>query len=589
MRHEKGTGMKFILHQQDITIGDLDRAYELITEQKSLKDSVIHLWPEMFLGGYPLQDIVLDKSFIKAYQNTLEKIHEHFLQATESNQYHFFGGIDYKLTDNGLPAKIYNSVYLATPGEGIKNIYHKRLLPNYDIFDEQKYFSPGKNNCFVQIENKNFAIIICEDMWHSTTHSIDPIEQIKNEMQQNNIQVDGVINLSASPYSLGKRESRIKRAKYISHQLDASFFYVNSLGLHDEILFDGRSFFYDGNSVTESSLFMPQDLEVNLKEYVPKNSLPQPSDSKNTWENLFSPRIDKDQKKLMPLGEEDFEEIISAQMFAIKSYLEKVNIKKITIALSGGVDSALVLALAYLSNRRYNFGSIEAIYMPSKFSALESYELSKTMCDFLGVRFYNYPIKFLHQNLKIGFNENFNQELLGLADENIQSRLRGNILFARSNQQNSIVLNTSNKSELAVGYSTIYGDSVGALSVLGDLFKSEVYQLSEFLNKKCESLLGGNIIPKGIITRPPSAELRDDQKDEDSLPPYERLDFFLEGLLSHQVTAMDLENYGFDPEEITNTVNLLKRSEYKRFQFCPIVKLKNKSFGFGRRVPILKK
>ena len=593
MRHEKGIYMKFVLHQQDITIGDLERACELLTSSNHPEsynnETHLHLWPEMFLGGYPLQDIVLDKSFITKYQNSLEQLDTHFLNTDNKNQVHLFGGIKYELTEDNIPVKIYNSIYLGMPGKGISCVYHKRLLPNYDIFDEQKYFTPGERNCFIDIDDKKFALIICEDMWHSTTHSLDPIESIKQEMQKNSISIDGIINLSASPYSLDKKESRHKRAKEISHSLNACFFYVNSLGLQDEILFDGRSFFYNGETFSESSLFMPQDLEVELSPFKQSEKTVIAGDQKNTWEDLFAPRINLEKKALTSLSDNDFEEIISAQIFAIKSYLEKVGIKKITLALSGGIDSALVLALAYLSNRRYNFGKIEAIYMPSQFSALESYELSKQMCDFLGIRFYNYPIKFLHQNLRLGFNENFGEPLTGLADENIQSRLRGNILFARSNQENSIVLNTSNKSELAVGYSTIYGDSVGALSVLGDLFKSEVYQLAEFLNNKCQQLLGGDIIPKGIITRPPSAELRDDQKDEDSLPPYERLDFYLESLLSHQVTPDDLKSLGFDPEEITKTVNLLKRSEYKRFQFCPIVKLKNKSFGFGRRMPILKK
>ena len=338
-----------------------------------------------------------------------------------------------------------------------------------------------------------------------------------------------------------------------------------------------------------ASAFTEQSLKINTSKIQNFSSKATEFKTKNTWEDLFSPRINIETKTLTPLSSNEMEELVSAKIYAIFSYLKKVGMNKVTIALSGGIDSAMVLALAHLANLKYRFGEVEAIYMPGQFSAPESYDLSKTMCENLGIKFFNFPIKFIHKNLRHSFDENIRQPLEGLADENIQSRLRGTILYARSNQENSLVLNTSNKSEISVGYSTLYGDSVGAISVLGDLYKSEIFSIAKFLNKKCHKITDGEIIPSGIITRPPSAELRENQKDEDSLPPYERLDFYLEGLLSHQITAEELERLLPFKEEITKTVHLLKRSEYKRFQFCPVIKLKNKSFGFGRRVPILKK
>ena len=578
--------MKIILHQQDITIGDLTTPRNILKGLSKENSSVetIHLFPEIFLGGYPLQDLVLDKGFIASYQETLLELDQSFKSAKESNQAFIFGGLSYELNEKGLPVKIFNTAYLAEPSKGIKDIYHKKLLPNYDIFDEQKYFTPGTKNSFLEIFGKTFAIIICEDMWHSTQHQVDPVSEIHQQILSDNISLDGIFNISASPFAIEKQEKRKIRVKEISQLLGAPFYYANSLGLQDEILFDGRSLSYNGKDFNEAGLFFPETLEVNHEYFgdpkLAKNSLTE----KNTWEDLFSPRICRESKKLLPLSNSSMEEVISAQLLGISSYAKKTGLTKITIALSGGIDSALVLALAWMANKQYALGGVEAIYMPGQYSSSLSYDLSKKMCEQLKIPFFNFPIKFLHQNLRHSFRENIHQELEGLADENIQSRMRGSILYARSNQQNSLVLNTSNKSELAVGYSTLYGDSVGAISPLGDLFKSEVFQISNFINQSLKT----NIIPKEIIERPPTAELRENQKDEDSLPPYERLDFYLEALLSHQVTRDELFQLGFDQEEITRTFQLLKNSEYKRFQFCPIIKVKNKSFGFGRRMPILK-
>jgi NAD+ synthase (glutamine-hydrolysing) len=226
---------------------------------------------------------------------------------------------------------------------------------------------------------------------------------------------------------------------------------------------------------------------------------------------------------------------------------------------------------------------IECIYMPSEFSRDISFSLSEEMCKRLNIPLHVLPISSVHNACRELFSKHIHKELVGLADENIQSRMRGLLLYARSNQSDAMVINTSNKSELAVGYSTIYGDSVGAISMLGDLFKSEIFVIARYINKKY-----GNMIPDEIITRPPSAELRPDQADTDSLPPYERLDVILEALLSYRLTAGDLVSLGFDKAEVEKVVNLYRKTEYKRAQFCPILKLKSKSFGFGYRVPICK-
>jgi len=249
--------------------------------------------------------------------------------------------------------------------------------------------------------------------------------------------------------------------------------------------------------------------------------------------------------------------------------------------LSGGLDSALVLTILKLGLKKGQ--KLEAIFMPGLPTSSLSFELCEKLCDNLNVPLKIFPIKFVHKQIQNAFKEYLNEELIGLSDENIQSRLRGSIIYARSNQTQSMVLNTSNKSELAVGYSTLYGDSVGALSVLGDLYKTEVYALAEFINRKFK-----NLIPPEIISRAPSAELRPGQVDSDSLPPYEILDAILEGLLSYRLGPEDLIKLNFSKKDVSRVYNLYQKSEFKRYQFCPIIKIKSKSFGFGYRIPICK-
>src|SRR5690606_16453870 len=268
--------------------------------------------------------------------------------------------------------------------------------------------------------------------------------------------------------------------------------------------------------------------------------------------------------------------------FGLREYARKCGFQNYLVAVSGGIDSALVLALAKLALLPGQ--KLEAIYMPGFFSASESYDYSAQLCENLAIPLRHLPIKFTHSALRNQFMDVFSQELTGPADENIQSRLRGMLLYTRSNQTGAMVINTSNKSEIAVGYSTQYGDSVGAISLLGDLYKSEVYALAHFLNRR-----HNHVIPSGIIERAPSAELRADQTDQQSLPDYDQLDAILEGLLSYRMSVKELHALGFDHTVVTKVHDLWRKSEYKRRQFCPIIKIKAKSFGFGYRVPICKK
>ncbi len=570
--------MKITIHQTHHTIADFEGIFQTLKEilsNPATKDE-LHLFPELFLTGYPLQDLCLQKSFIKRYQLFLREINELSLSLEKDKKSLLIGGLCYQLTEETLPTHIYNVIYELKPGEELRQLYQKILLPNYDIFDERKYFTPGEDVCVYEFAHKKIALQICEDMWPSNYHKKNPTALLK----ELNTELDLVINLSASPFDIQKNDSRLRRAKEISHTLKAPFVYVNRVGVEDEIIFDGGSFALDGEEVMLQAKFFQQD---RMSFSFPSKGEYKQTQKRivNTWENLFSPHLDT-HNHLKKLNDKNCQDILNALCFGLQEYVQKNHFKKLTVALSGGVDSALVLTIAKLSLQEGQ--SLEAIYMPSEYSSSLSQELSEELCQRLEIPLSVFPIKSIHHLLREQFQSVFTQELSGLSDENIQSRLRGNILYARSNQIGSMVINTSNKSELAVGYSTLYGDSVGAISLLGDLYKSEVYDLCAFINKKYDTL-----IPEKIITRAPSAELRDDQKDSDSLPSYDILDAILEGILSYRMDANDLIAAGFKKEDVHKVINLYKRSEYKRKQFPLILKVKSKSFGFGYRNPISKK
>ena len=579
--------MNIYLHQKNNNIGNLEASTKTIIQTIQNKDQIgLHLFSELYLGGYPLQDLCLQKPFRKKYQNCLIELKKNF--ACDSSQTVLFGGLDYDNNEKDEIINIYNCVYLLDHN-GLKNIYRKQLLPNYDIYDEKKYFSPGKKNCFIEINNHLFLVLICEDMWHSTAHEIDPVQSALKEYRENYLingkPLGGVINLSASPFHINKQEKRICRGKDISSMFDAPFFYVNQVGLNDEILFDGQSFIIGQSELIKAKRFMDQNLVYSISDHsnsIATDDVNISNKVENTWETLFDARIDSETKRLKQLKDEELEEILSGLTFALNEYANKTNMSSFLVAMSGGIDSAVALAVSYLASKASKF-SIEAVYMPSQFNSNLSYELSNEMCKKIGIKLKVINLKFIHQTIKMTYKDGIGQELSGLADENIQSRLRGNLIYARSNQSNAMVVNTSNKSELSVGYSTLYGDSVGTISVLGDLYKTEVYRLADFINKHFN-----NIIPDGIIKRAPSAELREDQRDDDNLPPYDRLDLILECLLSYQFSYNDIEKLNISRDEIDQVVKLFNRSEFKRKQFCPIIKLKPKSFGFGYRNPILK-
>jgi NAD+ synthase (glutamine-hydrolysing) len=575
--------MQLHLHQTHQTVADFEAIYEALHNCLASGEG-LHLFPELFLTGYPLQDICLQRDFIHRYVELLERIDAWSQsQPRKDTSVALIGGLAYQFDSQGLPLIIENVIFSLVPGKPLERLYAKRLLPNYDIFDEEKYFCAGRESAIAEILGKRVGLMICEDMWPSTTHEADPTRDLK-ALADSTGPLDLVVNLSASPWFVNKAQKRYQKARDISLYLNAPFAYVNRVGGEDEVLFDGKSFVVVGEEIiAKGEDFKAHTLSLALPAMPASPSKFEPARLKeNTWEAFFSPALIKNkegQTRLVQLNSESCEELVTALGFGIQEYARKCGFSNFLVALSGGIDSALVLTLMKLNLLPGQ--SLEAIFMPGLFSAPESYDFSFDLCRRLGIKLTSLPIKFFHSSMRNAFKDSFGTALEGLADENIQSRLRGNLLYARSNQTGAMVLNTSNKSEIAVGYSTLYGDSVGAISVLGDLYKSEVFALAHHINRT-----HGELIPPGIISRLPSAELRADQHDQQSLPPYERLDAILEGLLSYRLSPQEIADRGFEEAEVAKVYGLYRKSEYKRGQFCPILKVRPKSFGFGYRVPI---
>lgn len=577
--------MQLNLHQTHHEIADFEGIFKYLTTSfQSGNQEGLHLFPELFTTGYPLQDLPLKKTFIDDYQAFLEDLSvwsERQLKS-KSPLALLFGGLRYEFDSLGWPSHIENVMYMLEPGKKLRCVYTKQLLPNYDLYEEKKYFTPGNQTQILDIQGKKVALLICEDIWFSHLHETDPVELL----HETGTTCDLVVTINASPWHLNKVEWRVNRVLEISQLLKAPAVYVNRVGAEDEILFDGHSFLVDGNSVVAMGQgFKSQILSLPLPKYMApeKQNVRIYHSSTNSWSAIFSTRLSIDTLKLTPMGEAGCREVLDGLLLGIKDYAQKNGLTKFTIALSGGMDSALVLTILKILQKTTPI-EIEAVFMPGFFSSSISFDLSYDLCRNLGIKLTTMPIKFIHSAIRSAYKDNFQAELKGLADENIQSRLRGALIYLRSNDVNSAVLNTSNKSELSVGYSTIYGDSVGALSVLGDLYKLEVFELAHYINHHY-----GNLIPADIIARPPSAELRDNQEDSQSLPPYDRLDPILEALLSSRFSPQDLIKRGHNKDEVLKVYQLLTKSEYKRKQFCPIIKVKPKSFGFGHRVPISKK
>lgn len=535
-------------------MGDIEYNKNKIIEviKTKAKDGItsILIFPELALSGY----IPLD-------QLNYNDLHSQIALAIE----------EIKLNTNsdvvilGAPRRdiikhkliLYNSAYVIADGK-IQHIIDKTLLPNYDVFHEKRYFMPSTGPKVITIADVKIGLQICEDMWDDR-----PEHTIKVTKEQVLQGAEIIINISASPYHWEKPEDRLT---VVQNHIQASknkiiFAYVNLVGAQDEIVFDGRSFVVDsdGSLISFSEPYeegyLAFDYNRGSKKIVSIPKLP------NNFVKDWS------------------EEMIHAIRLNLLDYLEKNHLtKNVIIALSGGIDSALTTVLAANILGKEN---VKAVYLPTKYSATESMEAAVQLTENLGVQLLQVPIDQIHALMVDTIQSNVEVDVeFSLADENIQPRIRSTILMYLSNKFDALVLSTGNKSEIACGYTTIYGDSVGGKNLIGDLYKNEVYKLSNFLNRDQE------IIPQLIIDRPPTAELKPNQKDSDSLPDYSLLDQILALIIEEELTVKEIIANGFDEDMVYNILKLVRRSEFKRSQICQTVKLKKRTFGIGRLYPV---
>lgn len=540
---KKVEDVKILLCQINPIVGDIEGNTKKIIEIiKSHRDAKILIFPELSICGYPPKDLLFQKDFIDAIEKAITQI------AKEVEDSFVIVGSP---TKSHHVSKLFNSAIIIHQGK-IEKIIHKTLLPSYDVFDENRYFTPSPAREVVTIEGINFGISICEDIWNINNDENAMYDtNVLDELFQKGAKV--FINLSASPYHYTKLETqRLKVLKEAATKYGIPVIYVNQVGGNDELIFDGNSVVVssDGRLVAKAKEFEEDILEIELE------------------------KIDK-----MPEVEihEDISWIKKALVLGIRDYFEKTGItKKAVVGLSGGIDSSVVCCLAVEALGREN---VLGVAMPSRYSSEHSLKDAKQLAENLGIEFRVYSIEDPFKSYLKMFNGS-EVALQDLAEENIQARIRGNILMFISNRENRLVLTTGNKSELAVGYCTLYGDMAGGLAVISDLPKMLVYELAKYINRERE------IIPHNVLVKPPSAELRPNQKDQDTLPPYEVLDPILVAYIEDQKSIDEIVEMGYPKDLVLKVIKMVERAEYKRKQAAPGLKVTSKAFGFGRRMPI---
>jgi len=541
--------VKIALAQINPTVGDFTgNLGKIMAAARGAADQGARLtvFSELAICGYPPADFLEKPSFLARCRQAVQELAE----AARDLRTAIVAGVALPAPpDAGKPAV--NAAVLLDGGSVLLE-QHKRLLPFYDVFDEQRYFKASGPQQVVELDGLRLAISICEDAWNDKNfwprrlYSFDPLE----ELMRQNPAIH--INLSSSPFWHSKREMRRKMLRAISHRDGIPVVMCNQVGGDDSLVFDGSSVAINarGELVAQAKSF-----EEDLVVFDPFSASPLPE----------------------PL-EDDTEAAYRALVLGTRDYVRKCGFSKVVIALSGGIDSALVAAIATEALGKEN---VLAIGMPSPYSSQGSIDDSRALAANLGIRFELIGISDLFREYTQALDPLFAGTRPGLAEENLQARIRGNLLMAVSNKFGSLVLTTGNKSEMAVGYCTLYGDMVGALAVIGDLIKTRVYAICRWLNRN------GEIIPRPILEKPPSAELRPGQKDTDSLPPYEVLDPILEAYVERYETPECIaQKNGFSLDLVQQVVRLVERSEYKRQQAAPVLKVTSKSFGMGRRFPI---
>lgn len=547
--------MKIALAQLNYHIGNFESNTEKIISaiEKSRKENVdLVVFSELAICGYPPKDLLERKDFIEKTNAALQKVAEACTDIAA-----VVGGPS--INPNPKGKNLYNSAYFIVDGK-IESIKNKTLLPNYDIFDEYRYFQPNTEFSLVELKGKKIAITICEDLWEkqpvdnnfakSELYNISPMEELSK------LNPDFVVNIAASPFSYNQQDHRTNILKSAAENYQLPVFYVNQIGAHTELIFDGDSLVMNSKGEVACRLkYFEEDYQI----------------------------VDLDQVENLKVeqNEEDYiEKIHDALVLGLKDYFGKMGFKQATLGLSGGIDSAVTVVLA---ERALGKENVRVLLMPSEFSSDHSVKDAVDLAENLGIQYEIVAIQDIFSEFQKSLAPLFGDLPFNVAEENIQARIRGTLVMGLSNKFGHILLNTSNKSEAAVGYGTLYGDMNGGLSVLGDVYKTDVFKMAWFINKDQE------IIPVNTIVKPPSAELRPDQKDSDSLPDYDILDGILYRYIEKNMSSEEIIADGFDKNTVEKAIRLVNMNEYKRFQTPPILRVSSKAFGFGRKIPLVAK
>ncbi len=547
--------MRISLSQLNLHIGNFEgnlaKMLAAVETAKSQQSDLI-CFPELAVCGYPARDFFEFDDFIRRCQQSVDA-----LRAVSQG----IGIVVGSPTRNPVAAgkDLYNSAYFLYNGEVI-GIQHKALLPTYDIFDEYRYFEPATEFKTVEFKGKRIAVSICEDIWNvgneNPLYTICPLDEMMHE------QPDFILNLSASPFNYAHAETRIQIAKVNVERYKIPMFYANQVGGQTDVIFDGGSLVLSPDAtVFDEMPYFEECLRTYDLDAVMQASKAQLGTSREN---------PKDKVQL----------IHDALVVGIRDYFQKLGFKKAILGLSGGIDSAVT---AVLATKALGAENVRVLLMPSQFSSGHSVDDAKTLAENLGIQYDILPIKPMYDAFETALAPQFEGQPFNVTEENIQARVRGVLLMAMSNKFGHILLNTTNKSEMSVGYGTLYGDMCGGISVLGDVYKTEIYALVQYLNRDAE------VVPQNTITKPPSAELRPGQKDSDSLPPYEVLDPLLYQYIECRKGPGELIAIGFDEALVKRVLRMVNLNEFKREQAAPVLRISTKAFGMGRRMPIVGK
>jgi NAD+ synthetase len=559
----------FGIAQLNPVIGDLlgncDRI--LTAVQKLAKQGVqLVLTPELSICGYPPRDLLMNHQFVRDMEIAISEL----ASKLPPDIAVLVGTVSVNPQANQSGGKpLFNSAALLQDGR-VQQVFRKRLLPTYDVFDEDRYFAVGNGSNVFTLNLKggaslNIGVTICEDIWNDEkfwgkrNYADDPVAELAT-----NHELDLLLNLSASPYAVGKQKLRESMLSHSAIMHNLPLLYANQVGANDDLIFDGRSMAFDrhGKIITRGKSFEEDLLVINLDEV-----------------SLDSSRYESDDA-----------EIFAALVLGVRDYVQKCRFRQVVIGLSGGIDSALVAAIAAEAIGKEN---VLGVLMPSPYSSAHSITDAIALAQNLGISTQTIPIQPMMEAFDASLSNLFAGQTSDVTEENLQSRIRGSLLMAISNKFGHLLLSTGNKSEVSVGYCTLYGDMNGGLAAIADVPKTRVFSICKWLNRTSSLLMikqeNSEVIPVNIITKPPSAELKPDQLDQDSLPPYDILDDILHKLINQHLAAAEISATGHDPAIVDRVVRLVKIAEFKRRQAAPGLKITNRAFGSGWRMPIASK